>query len=760
MTATKQAIARVPVAPTKTALKRQAANEPAQVNVASIPAELKAIPRWVVWKYVDGRKLPFDANNYTPASSTDPSTWASFNEAWLTHTDGGFAGIGIVLDGTDRLAGIDLDGCVVDGVPTSEALALLASMEARYIEVSPSGKGLRAFGYADALTAGANGQIGGLKAELYSKGRYLTVTGNSLQTGPLSELVGFAEAAQAARDGKKAAREATKPPAPTYAPPSPAKAAYGADKRVQAYVDAAIDGATKAVASAGEGTRNDTLNSAALGLFRLREADPSTVWQALTNAALAAGLDPREVAATLASARNAADNMQPRPMPPPEQRSDWHGFTSEPQQWRGEGDDDDDGAIEPVLKPVDVLGVWDEPSEPTKFLFDGRIPRGTTSLFGAHGGVGKSTIALMLCVAAATGQPLFGAPTAPTAPTYAPTAPTCAIFVSLEDGAHVVRHRLGAICRWMNVNPRDLAGKLHIVDGTENPELFMADSRNGSGAPTRAYSELRTLVQQTGAGLVVIDNASDAFGGDEIVRRQVRAFIRSLNDIAKESDAAVVLLAHVNKTSARNGSGFGGDSEGYSGSTAWHNSTRSRLFLSRNKDDTLSLEHQKNNLGRRQEPLTLLWPDNGFPQVAGHVGQVDYSALDEAAESRQQDKNAEAVLKMLAEFESRKQYASPAATARNNVFALLRGEPMFKRLHIGKDHLSAIVNQCQRAGWIDMLEYRTQDRKERQRWTVTERGREWARIPSAPTAPTAPTCHVSAEGAEGADWVRPPRPHP
>lgn len=132
----------------------------------------------------------------------------------------------------------------------------------------------------------------------------------------------------------------------------------------------------------------------------------------------------------------------------------------------------------------------------------------------------------------------------------------------------------------MNVNPRDLAGKLHIVDGTENPELFMADSRNGSGAPTRAYSELRTLVQQTGAGLVVIDNASDAFGGDEIVRRQVRAFIRSLNDIAKESDAAVVLLAHVNKTSARTGSGFGGDSEGcYSGSTAWHNPTRSRLFL-------------------------------------------------------------------------------------------------------------------------------------------------------------------------------------
>ena len=391
------------------------------------------------------------------------------------------------------------------------------------------------------------------------------------------------------------------------------------------------------------------------------------------------------------------------------------------------GADDDAG---PVLVPVDVLGVWDEPSEPTEFLFGGRIPRGTTSLFGAHGGVGKSTIALMLCVAVATGQSLFG---------DAPTAPTSAVFVSLEDGAQVIRHRLGAICRWMKVNPRNLAGKLHIVDGTENPELFMVDNRNGRGTPTHAYSELRGLVRETGAGLVVIDNASDAFGGDEIVRRQVRAFIRSLNVVAKESDAAVVLLAHVNKTSARNGSGFGGDSEGYSGSTAWHNTTRSRLFLSRDKNEILTLEHQKNNLGRRQEPVKLTWPENGFPELAGHVAEVDYSELDEAAEARQQDEHAAVVLRMLAEFESRKQYASPARNAPTNLFAMLKSEPAFKRLKLSKDSVNAIINQCQRAGWLEILEYDTPDRKTRQRWTVTGQGREWAQIPTAPTAPTAPT---------------------
>jgi hypothetical protein len=44
----------------------------------------------------------------------------------------------------------------------------------------------------------------------------------------------------------------------------------------------------------------------------------------------------------------------------------------------------------------------------------------------------------------------------------------------------------------------------------------------------------------------------------------------------------------------------------YSGSTAWHNSARSRLFMVRNKDGTLTLDHQKNNLGLCHEQITLV----------------------------------------------------------------------------------------------------------------------------------------------------------
>jgi hypothetical protein len=394
----------------------------------------------------------------------------------------------------------------------------------------------------------------------------------------------------------------------------------------------------------------------------------------------------------------------------------------------------------PLLVPVDVAGVWSDPSPPPAFVWGQYLPRGTTTLFGAHGGTGKSTIGLMLAVATAAGLPLLGVETV--------AAP--AVFVSLEDGAGIVRHRLGAICRWLNVEPSRLAGRLFIVDGTENPELYQADNRGTAGEESRAHAELLALVQSTGAGLVLIDNASDAYGGDEIVRRQVRGFIRSLNQIAKRGDAAVVLLAHVDKTTSRNNKADNG--EGYSGSTAWHNSVRSRLFLSRDESGLLKLEHQKSNLGKRQDPLTIVWPDDGFPQAysAPEGGGGYFDKLTATAEGRYQDAAAAEVLKLLAEYESRGQFASTAASARTNVFALLKADLQFKRLKLGRDAVAAIVTQSQRAGWIEPMLYRTTQRKDAERWTVTAAGREWAGLSFAPSAPSAPSCHVSAHGAQGA----------
>lgn len=60
---------------------------------------------------------------------------------------------------------------------------------------------------------------------------------------------------------------------------------------------------------------------------------------------------------------------------------------------------------EPLLKPVSVFDVLTNPAPPPAFVWDDYLPRGVVALWGAHGGTGKSTCALMLSVAVIAGPP-------------------------------------------------------------------------------------------------------------------------------------------------------------------------------------------------------------------------------------------------------------------------------------------------------------------------------------------------------------------
>lgn len=174
----------------------------------AVPKELRALERWVCWGLKQGRKVPFDPSMLNaPASSTDESTWASFDSARTVYEerqgdDDAFSGVGIVLNG-DGLVGVDIDHCVANGVPDPAALRLLDDLGASYVEVSPSGTGLRAFGYAENLESGCKGRFNGLSVELYSNARYLTVTGQPIKAGPVSALSGFGDLARRIRADRK-----------------------------------------------------------------------------------------------------------------------------------------------------------------------------------------------------------------------------------------------------------------------------------------------------------------------------------------------------------------------------------------------------------------------------------------------------------------------------------------------------------------------------------------------------------------------------
>jgi hypothetical protein len=228
----------------------------------------------------------------------------------------------------------------------------------------------------------------------------------------------------------------------------------------------------------------------------------------------------------------------------------------------------------------------------------------------------------------------------------------------------------------------------------------------------------------------VVDNASDAYGGDEIQRRQVRAFIRSLMEVAKPINCALLLLAHVDKATSR---AFKPENaEGYSGSTAWNNSVRSRLFMRRDESGNLTIEHQKSNLGRCNEPLTLTWRDGELPLLANSV-EIFLDPQIACVKSKAEDDRCIMLLKLIDEFVSRGHFCSPAVNARNNAHSLLKSEPPFKSLRLKPEDTRRLLNQLQRANMVRIFEWK-QNYKAAQRWEVTDAGRLFAGLPVPPLA--------------------------
>lgn len=149
------------------------------VIAENIPSELKQIPQWVLWRLEinkDGKptKVPYQPNG-VHAKANDQSTWTDFETALTTYQRGGWSGIGIVLTANDKIIGVDLDKCLN---PETGELDPNAARNVNdlptYCEISPSGRGLRLFGFGTLPTGGRKkGSV-----EMYETGRYLTVTGH------------------------------------------------------------------------------------------------------------------------------------------------------------------------------------------------------------------------------------------------------------------------------------------------------------------------------------------------------------------------------------------------------------------------------------------------------------------------------------------------------------------------------------------------------------------------------------------------------
>lgn len=148
-----------------------------------IPGELQGLRQWVCWTRVDRThtKLPISPVTGKAASCTDPATWGSYRQARTTASKLQLDGIGFVFTSSDPLTGVDLDHCRKIGGDLESWAAAIVDRLKSYTEWSPSGEGLHVLVRA-ALSNSAGRRTRGV--EIYSSGRYFTVTGHHLDRTP------------------------------------------------------------------------------------------------------------------------------------------------------------------------------------------------------------------------------------------------------------------------------------------------------------------------------------------------------------------------------------------------------------------------------------------------------------------------------------------------------------------------------------------------------------------------------------------------
>jgi hypothetical protein len=156
-------------------------------NFDQIPVEMRAYNQWIVWRYEHRpnekpTKVLYTVATGFRASVSDPSTWTTYDSAVACARAGiGYDGIGFVFN-TDPYTGVDLD--VKEGAQPSEIQTYTFNKLNSYAELSPSGRGVHIIVKGN-VPHGRNSQELGI--EIYSTGRFFTMTGNRVNSAPIED---------------------------------------------------------------------------------------------------------------------------------------------------------------------------------------------------------------------------------------------------------------------------------------------------------------------------------------------------------------------------------------------------------------------------------------------------------------------------------------------------------------------------------------------------------------------------------------------
>lgn len=547
---------------------------------AAVPSEMKSHISWICWRFEVGegstklKKVPYNPIAGVRASVTNPQDWTTFYTALSKcHL---YDGLGFVFSETDPFTGIDLDDTNGDAEAFEVQGKVFESFPS-YAETSPSGQGLHIIVNGDVPSGRRRGGI-----EVYSTGRFFTVTGTVYRDLPIADCQSNLNILWAELGGAKTTIEASQFfKVATEADDTILQRAFGAtngDKLSRIWNGDASDLTGDKSGSA--------IDMALVDILAFYTSDPTQIerlWLSSPQGQRAKTQTRQDYRQR--TIRNAFDRHLATVSP---------GFTVNGQTFGPQPAP----AVMPTLLDA---GDWDGTLPPLrKYIAAGWIASGQVTFITGKGASGKSLLGQLLATCAAIGCPFLGLN----------VELGVSLYITCEDDAGELHRRQIAICKGLGQSLKVLRRQMGIVSlvGAIGNELATFD-RNGVMHVAPAYGWLAATIKSMGASLVILDNTAHFFAGDENNRHQVAAFVGLLNSLASTTGAAVVLIGHPNKSGA-----------GYSGSTAWENQVRTRLFLSipENPDgsipdmDARVLDRAKANYGRAGDVIKFRWHNHTF----------------------------------------------------------------------------------------------------------------------------------------------------
>lgn len=300
-----------------------------------------------------------------------------------------------------------------------------------------------------------------------------------------------------------------------------------AANRSEAYGTRALESAYNIISTATQGTRNDTLNREALGIWQLVHEgliSEHTAISTLHEAATRAGLPDNEIRTTLASAREGAKRKPRQTLPDfteTQQRSQTATATPHtPAQ-----------TIREQFPLFNWRTEWDRAGEEIEWLVKPIIPSGALVDIYSPPKTGKSLFALDMASSLATGTQFLG---------YA-TQKTKVLYIDYENDPY--RDTIARL-KTMGHTPDQLDGLEYL----HMPVIHPLDTPTGA-------AQLLGIINTYQPKLVIFDTLSRILEGDENDAGTFRRLYSHTLQHLKRQGIATIRLDHVGKDTTKGARG-------------------------------------------------------------------------------------------------------------------------------------------------------------------------------------------------------------